>query len=942
MTARAARTVGAATFVVLLLVGASAAARAQEPTRARRRPDAGQPGAQQVPQMRAGQDTIGTPIDTAAARLLGLPTQPSRSFPPPDSTMNALLELEGYAITRYAGDSITLFGATREIVLVGSALVGREGSVLEAGTVNFQESDCRLLAGGEPKPALFDQGTVLVGETMRYDTCLKRGTVPTALTSFDQAGVTWYLRGGLEVDSASTRIYGASNEITSCDHPDPHYHLSTGTVKWVSNNLMVARPAVLYVRDVPVLWLPFFFQDVRPGRKSGMLVPRFGINDLVRTSDTYRRHVSNIGYYFAISDYFDFQASIDWFAGNYVGLNGQSRYRWLNRFMNGQIAASWIFEEGEGDAPGGRSMRLQWNHQQSFGSKSRLTAAVDYATSATVVERNSVDPMLQTATLTSRINYNKQFRWGTLSLGGSHTQDLSSGTISQTLPSLSLTPSPIQLWSNATWSPSFTLNNSRVLNQSPGIVIQLPPVDGVAQVDTLRPDARTTQMGFRTPFRVGRWNWTNDVSVTDFWSSRQSSPITLPDPENPADSVTRYYGEDFRTEIDWNTGINLPALFPSSWKLQPSIGIRNTTSGPFLLRNRFTGGGFVSQGKRLSLSASLSPTFFGFFPGVGPLSRIRHGFSPLVNWTYSPAAQVPEAYANAIDPTGRLGVRESPAVMRMSFAMSNSFEGKLKQEQTDSTQQEQQAKKVKLLSIQTSPFEYDFEQAKEEGRNGFVTQRITNQFTSDLLPGFSLSMSHDLWNGPVGYDTTRFDPFMTSISARFTLSGRTFQSIAGLVTGGPQPEPDESATQNALDFEDEIMPRGTGTGQSTRLDRTFGNDMRGGGGRGFQAAITYDDQRSRPRAGAAGDLLESQANRTVGWSLSFSPTPNWTVGWNTQYNLTLNQFGQHVLRLQRTLHRWQATFAFLKAPNGNFAFNFFISLRDQPEMKLQYDQRTVR
>jgi hypothetical protein len=406
--------------------------------------------------------------------------------------------------------------------------------------------------------------------------------------------------------------------------------------------------------------------------------------------------------------------------------------------------------------------------------------------------------------------------------------------------------------------------------------------------------------------------------------------------------VTRYYGEDFRTEIDWNTGINLPALFPSSWKLQPSVGIRNTTSGPFLLRNRYTGGGFVTQGKRLSLSASLSPTFFGFFPGVGPLARIRHGFSPLVNWTYSPAAQVPEAYANAIDPTGRLGVRESPAVMRMSFAMSNSFEGKLRQEQTDSSAQEQPAKKIKLLSIQTSPFEYDFEQAKEPGRNGFVTQRISNQFTSDLLPGFSLSMSHDLWDGQVGYDTTRFDPFMTSISARFTLSARTFQSIFGLVTGGPQPAAEDAPTEGMTSFEDEIMPRGTGTGQSTRLDRTFGDDLRGGGGRGFQAAITYDDQRSRPREGVAGDLLEAQANRTVGWSLSFSPTPNWTVGWNTQYNLTLNQFGQHVLRLQRTLHRWQATFAFLKAPNGNFAFNFFISLRDQPEMKLQYDQRTVR
>jgi hypothetical protein len=41
------------------------------------------------------------------------------------------------------------------------------------------------------------------------------------------------------------------------------------------------------------------------------------------------------------------------------------------------------------------------------------------------------------------------------------------------------------------------------------------------------------------------------------------------------------------------------------------------------------------------------------------------------------------------------------------------------------------------------------------------------------------------------------------------------------------------------------------------------------------------------------------------------------------------------------MHRWRATFSFVKSPNGNFAFNFFISLRDQPDLKFQYDQQTV-
>src|SRR5207237_10723269 len=38
-------------------------------------------------------------VDTATARKIGLPTSPSRSFPPPDAVMDSLLKLQGYRVT---------------------------------------------------------------------------------------------------------------------------------------------------------------------------------------------------------------------------------------------------------------------------------------------------------------------------------------------------------------------------------------------------------------------------------------------------------------------------------------------------------------------------------------------------------------------------------------------------------------------------------------------------------------------------------------------------------------------------------------------------------------------------------------------------------------------------------------------------------------------------
>ena len=64
------------------------------------------------------------------------------------------------------------------------------------------------------------------------------------------------MRGNLAVDSSASRLFAAESEFTSCDLPVPHYHFQAKEVKWVAQSVLVARPAVLYIRDVPVAWLP--------------------------------------------------------------------------------------------------------------------------------------------------------------------------------------------------------------------------------------------------------------------------------------------------------------------------------------------------------------------------------------------------------------------------------------------------------------------------------------------------------------------------------------------------------------------------------------------------------------------------------------------------------------------------------------------------------------
>jgi Tat protein translocase TatC len=892
---------------------------------------------------KAGQDTtarpgpgggVGRTLDSATARKLGLPTGPTRSFPANDPIIDSLVKLQGFQVTRYVAETLVVVGDSQEIHLRREAFVDRDGTKLEADSIRYREASCRLDATGEPK--LFDQGTVLVGERMRYDTCTRRGTVSDALTDFQQGGATWYMRGDLAVDSGSTRVYGKGAEFTTDNQPVPDYHFAAGQVKWINKSTMVARPVVLYVRDVPIMWLPFMPNDIRSGRHSGVLVPKFGLNDLVRPTRGYQRQVTGFGYYFALNDYMDLQLWTDWYAGRSLSFNAQSSYRWLDRFIQGGVSYTRM-QELDGPL---RASHIRWYHSQQFDSRTNFNANVDYSTSARVLQRNSLDPNLATASLGSSGFFNKRFPWGTLTIGGSRQQELSRNSVSQTLPDIRLAPSAINITPTISWSPGFTFTNQQTFHQSVGSLL-VPSLPGdTVPVDTLPlfADARTTTITIATPIRVGRWTWGNNVSVRDVVSNKRQE-FAIRDSTQPGGIRRVLYAQTFSTEVDWGTSINLPSFFMGTWKLQPSVSILNQTgAGPFMLRNQFSGGEYVRQDKRLAFSASLSPTFFGFFPGVGPLARIRHGISPTISWQYAPGSRVNDEYARAVDPEGRNPNVRSDPQQTISLSLSQTIEAKLTPPPGDTTSE---PRKIRLLSINTSGIGYNFEQAKQAGRVGWQTPSLVNTINSELVRGFSLTITHDLWDGTVGFDSTRFDPFLSSISvSSFTLTPASFKGVAALVglgglfggAGPARPEVPPAA--------DTAGAGGAGGFQRDPNRPPVGPMQQGPGAasQGFSLMLSFSSNRSR------GETAEDRARggrRVVRSSMHFRPTAHWTASWSTTYDLDTRRFADHYVHFERDLRRWRATFDISKSANGNFSFSFRIALIDQQDIKFDYDQRTI-
>jgi hypothetical protein len=226
---------------------------------------------------------------------------------------------------------------------------------------------------------------------------------------------------------------------------------------------------------------------------------------------------------------------------------------------------------------------------------------------------------------------------------------------------------------------------------------------------------------------------------------------------------------------------------------------------------------------------------------------------------------------------------------------------------------------------------YDFEQAKQPGRTGWATQSLTNTFLSDMLPGFSLTLSHDLWRGVVGQDSSDFDPFLQRVDASFSVSGNTFRSLGALFGLGKPPD------QAARERDQEIPRYVAESGRRTRPGSFYSTNQAPirGGGRAFSASFQYSLTRDRPIP----DRVQ-QDDQNLNITANFSPTPFWGLSWSTQYSITEGTFESHVLRLERDLHEWRAGFNFVRNPSGTFAIYFSIYLTDLPDLKFDYDQTT--
>ena len=933
-------------------------------------------------------------------------------FEPSDSVMEAMLKRPGFTPTRYQGDRVHFNAGQRNLTMRGKPSgVLRLRTLLVGDTVVYNDSTQMVYASGDTvilrDPDQSAEDLVVKGGGLRYSIQESRGVATGLETKVENKGASWVVYGhkaallNLEDSTAtdSTQkkqsiFYAQGGTITSCQDSTPHYHFSAREMKVVSGGFMVGRPAVLYIADVPVAWLPFIFQDMRQGRRSGVLVPRLGFSELLKNSATYQRTVENIGYYFALNEYMDVTAWADWRSGvrpptngfGFARFSGDYRYRWLSRFITGGVAASYL---RQGD--GATNTAVRFFHQQNFSQSSSLNANINYVTNTEVQRNTTLDPLLVVGSIQSQLNYSRTLGPLNLAIGGSQSQYPGRPQTDRTFPSLNVSTRPIELASWLTWTPGFNFTNSEIVNlDQAGEFSKRYFLNTGGRLDssTIKQNTRTSQMSLQSPLKIGSFQLQVSASLNDRSLDYPQSRLIV-DVNDTTIKQTRVFARTFESNFDWNLSFGLPSIFPGSWKLSPSISLVNVDPSAFLVRNERTGGSWVAQSKKLVYGLSIAPSFFGLFNGFGSISRFRHSIQPSLTWNFAPAASLSDAYFAALGKT-RPSYLGALTQNGLSLGLATNLEAKLRGPSDTG-----EGKKVRVLSLNFSSFSYNFEQYKEikrrrelagKGAPSWTTGLTTDRFgftgRSDLLPGFDVSMDWSLFQGIVQSDTAVFDPYSESIRASLSLDRSSpIIQLGRRLLGLPDAPPTDTVGRQG----------GSTPGFNPSLS---GGSVIGGAvrptqyeipsGQGWRLNLTFSSTRSRPPVGGrvikvdplvaceiyrntsaqlydqcrlnpqnlpptnpvqgttlGGPVFVSPPITNMQFQYSFNLTPKWAASWSSSYDFEAQLFAAQVVSLQRDMHDWRATFSFTQAPNGNASFSFFISLKAEPEIKFDYNRNTI-
>ena len=573
-------------------------------------------------------------------------------------------------INASSSDSLVFVISEKEMYLYGSSEIQYKQTNLTAANIKVDFETGGVEAEGVPTdtsekfagtPVLKDKGETYEGFRMKFNFKTQRGFIASAATQNEGAYYT-----GSKIKKVDKDTYFIKDGIyTTCDKDDPDYYFYSPEMKVVQKQEVMAEWIWLFVGDVPFpVPLPFAIFPLQSGRRSGIIPPVFG------DDATYGKYFARFGYFWAISDYMDLNATGDYYTRGSYRLS--SRFRYAERYnFTGNLQGDYSdLKTGiptDPDRSEKIDWRIKWNHNQSFTPTLRFDANLEF-TSGNYSSRNITDfNELLRNEIVSNASLSKTWDESGNTLTASYTrrQVLQSGDISEVLPSLTFAK-----------AQSYPFRGKSIGEQ------KWYELFGYSYSGQFQNNRNKTNGNLQVRGGINHQLSAGLSPKIGFFSIAPS---------------VRYQEKWYNKRVVYETGTS-------------PISGNDTT----IIRDEHQ----INLVRTFGLGVTASTKFYGIFPvnnfGV---NAIRHTVNPSISYNYNPDFSKPfwGYYDSYVDSTGKrirydkfqreiFGGVPSQESQQITFSLGNIFEMKTQPDPTDTTSKE---KKIQLLNL-SAAMSYNF------------------------------------------------------------------------------------------------------------------------------------------------------------------------------------------------------------------------------------------
>jgi len=581
-----------------------------------------------------------------------------------------------------AKDSIVFDLQSKLLLLYGDVKLEYEDIVLKAERVDIDWTTTTLYAKGIEdstgqfigQPEFSEGGQIYKAEEIVFNFNTRKGRILGGRTQQDEN----FVIGDTIKRNPDNSYFIRSGKITTCSHEDPHFYIYSYRMKVIPNDKVITGRVHMVVEKVPVpLVLPFGFFPNKKGKKSGILMPTYGL-DPVRGY-----FLREGGYYSAIGEYVDLAVKGDIYSYGSYRYNFATRYNYRYRFDGGldfQYSVNNNGDRNNVDYRENKDFMIKWRHSQSLGNTARLSSDVNAGTSSFLGTNSFNTQDIVTNTLMSNVSYSKTFANTPWSLNArlGHDQNTQTRIVNLELPSIGLNRGRTFPFKRKTGGGSERWYEKIGYSYSSQMVNRISIADTLlfkqTNMDAFRNGIKhdiPVQMNFKA---LKYLTISPGVNYSEFWYWRQYNQSWVPAGYSPEAGRTL---DSLRTDT---------------------------------LRGMLTG-------REFSASVSATTRIYGMYPTHSKRQRVyRHTFTPNISYTYRPdfstdywgyyykvqtdTAQTPDKYTKVSKFNN--SVFGGPSALQqqsIGFGMINLFEMKYKSQRKgqDTLLTKPEVKKLTLI-----------------------------------------------------------------------------------------------------------------------------------------------------------------------------------------------------------------------------------------------------